>query len=291
MKKLTDLQGFYIANATLVVAFIIGALFAPYGIDWVDIYQPTTIKFITTEGYNPYLGTGYYNAPWLLWLLAPVAILGAEVSRAAWFAISLTCYVAFALRSKFKPVAMLAFLVSPFVIASLWDGNIDGLVLLGAVLPPFLGIPLLVLKPQIGFVLVLYYAFESLYINRDLNQFVNRFFLLWVFGATSIIVHGFWPKYMFDVEPLGWNLSLWRVDTLSLILSVVVGILLAVSATRYRRDKFRALAAGPFLSPYVAIHSWVAVFPLFRKKPYWSVALTLWAWAGVFYALIRQQSG
>jgi hypothetical protein len=159
-----------LALLTFIFAFAIGVLLAPSGIDWVDIYQPTTIKYLTVEDFNPYARTGFYNAPWLLYILAPVAIFGELGSRAIWFALSLTFYVVFALRSKFKPVAMLAFLVSPFVMTSLWDGNIDGLVLLGAVLPPFLGIPLLVLKPQMGFVLVLYYAFESLYINRDFNQ-------------------------------------------------------------------------------------------------------------------------
>jgi hypothetical protein len=95
---------------------------------------------------------------------------------------------------------------------------------------------------------------------------------------------------MVSVEEMGWNFSLWRLDVFSLILSVVVGILLTVSAVR-ARDKYGALAAGPFLSPYVAIHSWIAVFPLFRKKPVWSVVLTLWAWVAVLDVFLKRRSG
>lgn len=289
MKKLTDREVFYIALATFIVAFIVCVLIAPYGWDWDKTFHPVATDYLLIENFDPYDGTGYYNPPWLLLILSPFALLAKADGRAAWFGFSAACYVVFALRARFLPVPLLAFLCSPIVLLSLWYGNVDGLVLVGAVLPPFIGILLLAIKPQIGLVLILFYAIESLYVNRDVNQFVNRFFPLYILGSLSIISHGTWFLNAFGSSPPANNASLWAVSIPTMLWSIAIGILLTVSAIR-KVDPDRALAAAPFLSSYTQLYSWPGALILLKRRPFWSVVALALTW-GVILFLAIQQSG
>jgi hypothetical protein len=289
MKKLTGLQIFAIAIATFFVAFAICLFIEPYGLDWEETFHPALYNYLTVNDFDLYDGTGYYNPPWLVWAVMPFLLLSKSDGRAAWFGFSAACYVVFALRSGFRPVPLLAFLCSPIVLVSLWYGNVDGVVLLGAVLPPFIGIPLLAIKPQIGFVLILFYAFESLYVNRDVNQFVNRFFLLYIFGVLSIINHGAWFLNAFGSSPPANNGSLWLGGPLNIVLALACGVFLTVSAARKLNPDF-ALAAAPFLAPYTQFYSLPGALILLKKKPLWSVVVLALTWGVILY-LATQQSG
>jgi hypothetical protein len=255
------------------IAFILGLAVAyiakPYGADWVNVYRPVTLTAYTTYNFDVYDGTWFFNPVHTLYITLPFALLSKVDGRAAWFAFCFTCYVVFAIRSGFHPLAVAAFLVNPFVIASLWDGNIDGVVLLGSVLAPWIGLPLLVIKPHMTFILVGYYAYDA-YATGGPRAVAKRFLLVTALIVTNIVVHPNWIPAMLSAKDLSWNLNLWPS-------TILMGVYLTIRAFKYD-DKFSALASGIFYSPYSSIQGWGAILALFRKNPVVLPLITCGMW-------------
>lgn len=68
-----------------------------------------------------------------------------------------------------------------------------------------------------------------------------------------------------------WNLSLFPF-------SVPIGLFLIWQAWRQKDNRAPALAAAPCLSPYVAIQSWAAAFPLLTRWRWLLLAAVIVSW-------------
>ena len=152
-----------------------------------------------------------------------------------------------AYRMGAKPLTLGAFLVSPPVLHCLLNGNIDWMPLLGFVLPPQVGLFLVVIKPQVGFTVAIFWFVESW---RDGGwREVFRTFWPITFGLLlTFAVLGFWPLHYTERLSTWWNASLWPM-------SIPVGLVLLTIAFRKRKIEY-AMGAAPCLSPYVLFHSW-----------------------------------
>lgn len=261
-----------LACAAFVLGMIISYTAHPYGTDWVDIYRPVTLSAWSVEGFCIYGDTGFFNPFYTLFITLPFALLGDIDGRAAWFGFCFMCYVLFVLKARFHPLAGAAFLLNPFVIASLWDGNIDGLVLLGSVVSPAWGIPLLLIKPHMTFVLVVYYAYDA-YITGGAQKVINAFMPACVLIAMNIIIHPDWITAIRSVPDVPWNFTLWPS-------TIMMGIFLTVRAFQ-KSDKFSALASGVFYSPYSSIQGWSVALPVLRKSPAILPLITAFMWLGL----------
>ncbi|MCW4004951.1 MAG: hypothetical protein NWE95_13690 [Candidatus Bathyarchaeota archaeon] len=163
------------------------------------------------------------------------------------------------------PVEIALLMISPPVMNGLQMGNIDWAVLLGATLPVSSGLWLLVIKPHLSMIPTALQCARVLRIG--------------------------WTEYLLVVGPvaislaLAWMLRLWNpVIRLHFTWSQDVwpwgapfGIWLAWLA--WKRDDMRlALAASPFLSPYLAFHSWsLALVGLIgRRRTLIIAVLGLW---------------
>ncbi len=240
-----------------VVALLLAALtlllarFLPDGVDWHLTFRPAALKLL--NGQTPYgiiaAEQEFAGAPWALIPLLPLALLPASIGRAVLFIIGLMAFAAAAYRLGASALSMGAFVASPPVIHCLLNANIDWMPVLGFTLSPWLGLFFIAAKPQVGFVVALFWLVES-WRGGGIAQVVRVFAPVTVALLLSFALFGLWPLGGLSImeHSRGWNASLWP-------LSIPVGLALTVAALR-RRDKRYAMGASPCLSPYVLFHAW-----------------------------------
>ncbi len=218
------------------------------GYDWICVFRPSIINLF--HGHNPYAGL-YFNPPWALLLLSPLALLPPGLGATV---IAVLCLAAFgfaAARLGMNRLSMIFLLMNPFIWVVARQGNLDWLVALGAALPPQIGLFLVVTKPQSGIAIVVFWLVESMR-QGGIRQAVRVFAPVTAAYLLSFIIFGWW------IFPPGWlithqmNYSLWP-------LSIPIGLALLAVALR-DRDIRRAITASPFLSPYVLTMSWSLAF-------------------------------
>jgi hypothetical protein len=248
------------------------AIFVKPGVDWVHVFRPAARTLLRWQ--SPYMTEGYFNAPWSLLPLLPLAFLPDNWGYAFLVLLSLIAFAFAALRLGAKLPALIALLLSPPVIHDLINGNIDALVVLGFVLPPQIGLFFLMIKPQIGIAVALFWLIEAWRQNK-LMEILRVFAPCGLAFLGSFLIYGFWPMRFGAEIGLWWNASLWPV-------SIPVGIVLLVAAIRRQEMRF-AMAASPCFSPYVLLHSWIgALLGLVAQTPEFIAAVFgLWLALGL----------
>lgn len=215
-----------------------------FGVDWRNTYYPAVRLLL--NGDNPYTVTTLHNPVWALIPLMPFAVLGEAIGGAVLYFVTFTVYVGVAHKLKASRLALALFMASPLIVYNLVLGNIDWLVALGFILPPQVGLFLVVLKPQIGIAVALYWAWRA-YRSGGVGQVVRTFWPVALCLAASFAMYGNWlAGRSDDVLSAGWNLSFfpWTLP---------VGAALLISS---RGHAARAISASPFLSPYLSLGSW-----------------------------------
>jgi hypothetical protein len=247
MKRTHLLPGALAALALLAASWLI-APFLPRGVDWVDAFRPAAWELLSFR--SPYNVAGFFNPPWALIPLLPLALLPEAVGRAALALVTLASVAYTAHRLGGSKIAVVFVLISPPVMHGLLNANIDWLALLGFVLPPWLGLFFVSTKPQIGVAVVLFWLVEA-WRQGGWRQVFRTFWPVTLAGLLSLLLFGPWPLRSQQEVALWWNASLWP-------LSIPLGLVLVVAALRRRKIEY-AMAAAPCLSPYVLFHSWVGV--------------------------------
>lgn len=223
---------------------------------------------------NPYTaGPGFYNPPWMLLLMAPFATIPQSTAFVVWTLLGLGCYALAFRRMGVAWPAVVALIFSPLAVGNLMFGNYDWLILLGATLPPVFGIWFVALKPQVGAVLALLWTWWAA--KKGLRSLA-----ILVLPVAAAIVISFLLGYRLpDSGAMRWSADIWPWG-------VPVGAGLAYFAFR-RSDPVLALAAAPFLSPYVVWHSWIAaLLPLTRNR--WALAAgIIGSWVLFWWAFTR----
>lgn len=250
-KKNIDLR-VIVACAALLIVLYFGAdsLWPAVGIDWRETYYPAARAVL--EGANPYLAAPTFrNLPWTLIPMLPLAIFSERVSGALYFILTLALYAWVAVRLKASRIALIAFLLSSPVVYGMRMLNVDALALVGFILPPQIGLFFVLIKPQMGIAMIPFWIFETWreggwrsLLFTFLPAAIATTLSLLIFGTASIGRSN-------DLLQSTWNASLWPW-------AFPIGFALTILSIRNRR-KDQAMAASPFLSPYLAYHSWVSV--------------------------------
>jgi hypothetical protein len=248
---------------TLVaVGVVLAAAYLPPAVDWDRHYVPAVQALVA--GRSPYAGTGFVNPPWTLLPLLPFAA-DVTAGRAGLFVLSLAVYAVVAVRWGASPVALGLFLVSPTVLHTLLNGNLEWLVLLGLLLPPRWGLFLVLVKPQVGAGVAVWWVAEA-WREGGWSEMIRIISPVTAALATSLVVFGLWPLRAAGHPGQWWNASLWPWGL------PLGGGLLTYGV--WKRDVRAALAAAPFCSPYVLLHAWTgAVLALVGRT--WALALVV----------------
>ena len=254
MKLNTDfIKSIYTRQSTQIVlvviicfiTIVVFSLILPPAIDWHKIYRPAAVALI--KGHSPFDIDRFSNAPWALLPMLPLLLVPENVGRAISALCALVTFAYVAHRFGGKPVAIVFFLLSPPVIQSMLDGNLDWLAAIGFVLPPQIGLFFVLMKPQIGIAVVVFWLIQSLRRN-GIREAIRVFAPISLTLIASFVIFGLWPLGFSRAFSWGGNASLWPM-------SIPVGLALSVSSIRRRRIEY-AIAASPCLSPYVLLHSW-----------------------------------
>ncbi len=270
---------------TIGILFILASFaagqFLPRGVDWYLTFRPATQALLS--GNSPYEGlpSPFAGAPWGLVPLIPLAVLPENIGRGFLFVGSIFAFAYAAYRLAAKPVALIAFLLSPPVLHCLINANLDWLPIIGFVSPPAIGLFLLAVKPQMGIIVALFWLVEAWKKGRW-KEVIHIFGPVMVAFFISIVLYGFWPLKMLNPTfyTQWWNASLWPM-------SIPVGLALTVAAIRRHNIKF-AMAASPCLSPHVLFHSWSGALASIVASTPETVAAVIGLWILV---IIRALSG
>ncbi|MEW6084548.1 MAG: hypothetical protein AB1607_08135 [Chloroflexota bacterium] len=241
-----------IAGLALLVVLYFGAdsLWPAVGIDWRETYYPAARAAL--EGRNPYLAVPTFrNVPWTLIPILPMALLSERASGALYFSFTLVLYAWTAIQLKASRTALIVFLLSPPVVYGMRMLNVDALVLMGFILPPQIGLFCILIKPQMGIAMIPFWFFE-VWREGGWKSLARVFAPVTIAVILSFVIFG--PSFFGRSDDLlrsPWNASLWPW-------AFPIGFALTVLSIRNRR-KDQATAASPFLSPYLAYHSWVSV--------------------------------
>jgi hypothetical protein len=237
--------------ALIIILAIPMAIFLPPAVDWQWVFRPAVLDLLALR--SPF-AHGYFNAPWALIPLIPIALLPVSWGRGLLAAISMTSFAWVAYKMKASPIAMALLLISPPVLHSVLNGNLEWLVVIGFILPPQIGLFFISIKPQMGIAIGVFWLIQS-WCKGGWREAVRVFAPFSIALGLSIILWGMWPlRFSQELNSaLWWNASLWP-------LSIPVGLALLVSGIRKNKIEY-PIAASPCLSPYVMFHSWVT--PLF----------------------------
>lgn len=257
----------------ILMAVMVAVL--PPAVDWQKAYRPAARTLLA--GDSPYEVSGYFNPPWALLPLLPIAVLPQPIGRALAVMVALAAYAYVAYKLGADRKTMLLFLLSPPVLHGLLNGSIDWLGALGFVMAPQIGLFFVLIKPQIGIAVAVFWLFQSW--DRGGWQEVLRVFApITIVTALTFVLFGLWPLRFEREIGLWWNASLWP-------LSIPVGLTLLVAAIK--RDEVKlSIAASPCLSPYVLLHSWVGgLFALSSSFTYMATAV-IGLWLVVFLQVV-----
>lgn len=215
------------------------------GVDWKNTSRPAARELLFAR--SPYTVPGFYSPPWALLPVLPLALLPENIGHGTFLVISFAALGYTAYRLGAKPLSLFAFLLSPPVLHGMVNANLFWLPLLGFVLPPQIGMFLVVIKPQIGGGVALFWVIEA-WRKGGWREVVRVAGPVTVALLASFLIFGFWPERWGQTLGLWWNASLWPM-------SIPVGLVLMATAVRRRRAEY-AMGVAPCLSPYVLFHAW-----------------------------------
>lgn len=244
------------------------------GIDWKETFYPAARALL--EGKNPYTVPTFRNVPWTVLLLLPFAVFSERVGGILFFIASAGIYAWTAYRLQASRIALIAFLLSPPVVYGLRMLNVDIFILLGFTLPASVGLFFVLIKPQMGAVMAVFWLFRT-WRQGGIKQTLQTFAPVTLTFLLSFAVFGNWLQgRQADLLDSFWNASLWPW-------AIPIGVVLTALSLRDLREDF-AIAASPFLSPYLAYHSWAAALTSLMRRDFELIIAVAAMW---FVALIR----
>jgi hypothetical protein len=247
-----------------IVAIIILTIVGQRSSDWVLVFRPAAREILSWR--SPYNIDGFYNPPWALFPLLPLALLPAPFGTLVISLSALAIYYTAARRFGASPSIMVVLLLSVPIFSDLVYVNINWLVMLGVFLPPQIGLFFVLAKPQIGVAIAIYWLFET-WRGKGFKLVLQVFAPVTIAFAASLLIYGLWPLRSAGMIDHPWNMSLWPG-------SIPLGLAFLVYALRKRDIRF-ALVAAPMFSPYVLATGWL--FPLIALSAfsYETIAIVL----------------
>jgi len=241
--------------------------FLPISVDWRG-----HLNIVAQRPLHPHSVTSFFNPPWFALPLFAVGWLPLQVGQAvnAYLNLLVTALVVVRCRGTLRSL-LVALTSLPFA-ALLLNGNVEWIPMTSFLIPPALGLPLLLTKPQSG-ILVAFVWFR---------QAPKKLLFLLPAALTILVSLFLWPGWPLlavsnilnsTPTPLAGdaNASIWPW-------TVPLGVFLMVRAWR-REGELLAVASTLCLSPYFVMHSATLFMALFSaRSPRWALLVSLGLW-------------
>jgi hypothetical protein len=234
------------------------------GVDWKGAFQKASLELLS--GRSPYNIGCYFNPPWALLPLLPIALLSPALGSAVMYVLNFFLYLFVVWKLKINVWLIIPFIFFSGMLINSSNGNIDGFVALGFILPPQIGLFFISSKPQIGMAVAIFWLIES-WRDGGVQKTLKVFLPIVIALVVSFLVFGFWiSNGLNGTDGNPWNTSIWPRG-------IPVGVILLAVSIWKREIKF-AIAASPFFAPYLTIHSWafvwlglLSLFPQYIRLP------------------------
>ena len=238
-----------IAAVCILVLFLLWFeyQYLPIGVDWAGAFRPATLEFMV--GHSPYTVEGFFNPPWLLILFIPLALLPVKISSLILINIGLLSYLIILYKLKIRPIFGLIFLLFPTTLSVLYTGNLEWLVMLGFLLPPQIGLFFVLIKPQAGIAMAIYWLIVS-------PHKIKTFLPVFLAFLISIILYRDWLSLLVIRGNKTGYYGTYDISFFPYL--VPLGLALLIVSIRKHKDGF-AYMASPFLAPYLAAYSYTVV--------------------------------
>jgi hypothetical protein len=253
--KMTDYRKF---TTWSVVALLTAPILALYlllinkwapGTDFASWMRPAVLEIMS--GGNPYNVLGTYTPPWFLILIAPLATLPAKTGSFILSLANLIAFPAIAHKMGAKPMALALFTLSPFVLYNVLLAKYDFLVALGFLMPAQIGLFFVLIKPQIGAMVAVFWLAEA-WKKGSVKEVIRTFAPVTLAFLASFALYGFYPSKWGQTMTIfyyeGSNGAVWPY-------AIPIGLALTVRAVRERSLRLSILAS-PLVSPYLQPGSW-----------------------------------
>src|SRR4030042_4627603 len=244
-----------IAAVCILVLFLLWFeyQYLPIGVDWAGAFRPATLEFMV--GHSPYTVEGFFNPPWLLILFIPMALLPVKISSLILINIGLLSYLIILYKLKIRPIFGLIFLLFPTTLSVLYTGNLEWLVMLGFLLPPQIGLFFVLIKPQAGIAMAIYWLIVS-------PHKIKTFLPVFLAFLISIILYRDWLSLLVIRGNKTGYYGTYDISFFPYL--VPLGLALLIVSIRKHKEGF-AYMASPFLAPYVGAISYTVVLLGFFK--------------------------
>lgn len=231
-----------------------------YGVDYLRFFNPAL------HSKNPYAVKGFYNPFWIFPFVLAVELFG-KYKVAAWIVLNLCGFLYAYLKLQVPSWAILPLLFFSGAFMSSYVGNIEGIIVLGLVMPAPIGILLLMIKPQVGMAIVAYYTLDTI-LHKGWKKTVILLFPFTILLSVSVSIYGTWFLN-------SSNIVVEKYNTISFFpYGIPLGIALIVAGVS-RKNIGYALMAIPLTTPYMIFHTWS--FPILGAilvvLPEWKNAL------------------
>ncbi len=241
---------------TIILLSVLGVLlgvavyFASFlpSADWYATFDPAARGVYS--GHWPYENPGYRYPPWAILPLLPMVLFPPQLAHGLMVVTTALILIYIAWRLRAPALAVAAFLLSPTAVGILLVNNLDPLAILGIFLPPVWGLFVLVIKPQVGFGVMLYYLFQT-WKNERFGGVVRTFAPVIIAYSISVAFFPIWVTRMLENPANSWNRSLFPY-------AIPLGIFIMWLAIR-RKNPYFALGASVFLTPYLTFYSYIAI--------------------------------
>lgn len=249
------------AGVSMAVMIFTVSLLPTQGVDLLVLWSAGR-EFVS--GANPYAmpGLNFYTPIWSMAILAPLSLLSFTFAGVLWAFLSFAVWVSVLRVLRVNWIDSALFMLNPFFIYGMVLGSYDWLALVGLLLPISGGVWFLLLKPQLS-IGYLFWRMNEYGIIEAVKKY-------WLAGAVFVltIALGFYRPVVLD--EMTWNKSFG-------LAGIPIGLYLMRQSFK-RHDPLYALAAAPFLSPYVAIQTWAVSFLLLTRNRWALVAGVAAGW-------------
>jgi hypothetical protein len=230
-----------------VLAAVWMASFVPNA-DWHGTFEPATRGIFQWR--SPYEQPLFTNPPWAVLIFFPFVLFPSNIARGLVLVTSVGVLIYTAWRLNAPKFALIALLLSPTAIGSLLAANLDAYVLAGIFFPPVWGLFALMIKPQIGFGVAVYYLTQA-WQNQKWIGIIRTFGPIFSAAVISGILFPIWLERSIHMTSGVWNRSIFPFG-------IPVGLFFLWLAIK-RKNVFFALASTPFLTPYLTFYTYLVV--------------------------------
>jgi uncharacterized membrane protein len=256
----------FIFKTTFIALFLLVIFFFAYThnnplTDW-DSYRSAVFAMLHGQTNPP----GMYNPPWIYIPLIPLALLPPALGNAI---IAILCYliyyfVARKLGADF--LTTLIFLSMPQIFFLSHNGSIDWIIPLGFILPTWLGLFIILAKPQIGLAVAIFWGIASLRENGFWKT-IKTFAPVTIAYALFILIYR--PEWG-NLMGKSWDASIWPFG-------IPIGLALLAQAI-IKRDQHLSILASPFLAPYIGFYSWPAALLGLANRKWVMISAVVGMW-------------